>query len=277
MKEPAYVNLEFDPERDTEHDWDWRLRRMDAEIGRLVISEITTRDLFDWLKPKRPRTANMHRTKAIQLFDWCVSVGLTDWNPAKPLLVRKSKKQRQPLTHEAFVAIYRKANRPTRMAMALSLRLLQRESDVAAMKVTDVDGGHIRVHQSKTGKRLMLPLTPDIAKVIRRCKADGVFSPYLVHQPVGNRKRQGKGLSPKSISRGFARARDASGLFDHLSLYEKPTFHEILGLGEDLRRKQGWTTEEIQAWRGHTTAAMTEHYMAGHEHWEKVRPGGGAP
>lgn len=261
-------------------DWEWRLKKMEREdFGKLVLAEIKTRDLFDWLKPIPDRSANMHRTKLIQLFDWCVSVGLSEWNPAKALIVRQDRKQRQALTWEAFKAIYRKANRPTRMAMALSLYTLQRRSDVAAMKLADIEEGHLRVEQSKTGKRLLLPLLPEIAKVIRRCKADHVFSPYLVHQPTGNKKHQGRGLSPESISRGFARARDACARFDRIKEYERPSFHEILGLGEHLRRQQGWTIEQIQAWRGHTTTKMTEHYMAGHEHWEKIRPGGkhGAP
>lgn len=256
-------------------DWQWRLRKMEHDdIGKRVLSEIKTRDLFAWLKPIPDRSANLYRTKLVQLFDWCISVGISEWNPATPLIIRQDRKQRQALTWDDFKAIYRHANRPTRMAMALSLTTLQRRADVACMRLQDVEDGYLRVQQQKTGKRLLLPVLPDIARTIRRCKGDQVFSPYLVHQPTGNKRRQGQGLSPASISRGFQRARDASGRFDRLKEAERPTFHEILGLGEHLRREQGWSTEEIQAWRGHTTAKMTEHYMAGHEHWERVKPGG---
>lgn len=256
-------------------DWKWRLRKMEREIGSLVLAEIKTRDLFNWLRPMPDRTANMHRTRMVQVFQWCMSVGLMDWNPAEPLLIRQERKTRQPITDmRTFLAIYRHANRPTRMAMGLCLRSLQRRADIAEMRVDHVVDGYLCVHQSKTGKRLMLPMTPGLSKAVRRCKLDHVFSPYLVHQTTGNKKRQGKPLSPASISRGFQRARDASGLFDHLDERERPTFHEILGLAEHILREAGWTTEEIQAWRGHESPSMTEHYMAGHEHWEVIKPGG---
>jgi len=270
-KEHLSMQRMSDAHRD---DWAWRLRKVEQGIGSLVLTEIKTRDLFNWLRPMPDRTANMHRTRMIQLFKWCISVGLLDWNPADPLLVRQESKRRRPLTWEDFKAIYRHANRPTRMAMGLCLCSLQRRKDIATMRVDHVIDGYLRVEQGKTGKRLMLPLTPAFAKTIRRCKLDNVFSPYLVHQTAGNRKRQGRPLSPASISRGFQRARDAAGLFDHLDESERPTFHEILGLAEHRLREAGWTTEEIQAWRGHESPSMTEHYMAGHEHWERVKPGG---
>src|SRR3569832_661418 len=48
-------------------------------------------------------------------------------------------------------------------------------------------------------------------------------------------------------------------------LAERPTFHEIISLGDHLRRKAGWPIPAIQQLRGHTTEKMTRHYLEGHE------------
>lgn len=253
-------------------DWEWRLNKIERELGAKSVEAIDVRVIADWLDPMPVRTSNMHRARLIQLFDWMIAKGLIDHNPASATLLRQEKRRRQRLTHEQYEAIWQHANAPMRNAMDLSLYCLQRRADVARMRFADVREGHIHVEQSKTGKRLRLPLLPEIVAVVNRCK-DGVFAAHLVHQPEGNRRRQGKPLSPESLSRGFARARDACGLFDQTPEPERPTFHEIVSLGEHLRRDQGWSVEAIQAWRGHSEASMTEHYLEGHEHWETVKPG----
>jgi len=72
-------------------------------------------------------------------------------------------------------------------------------------------------------------------------------------------------LSREQISNGFAVARDGSGFYADLPPAERPTFHEIISLGEHLRRKAGWPISAIQQLRGHTTEKMTRHYLEGHE------------
>ena len=75
------------------------------------------------------------------------------------------------------------------------------------------------------------------------------------------------------LTRLFKKARDASGYFDHLRPEQRPTFHELRGLGGDLYRKAGWLESEIQRLMGHSTVTMTKGYLADHEHWERVFPG----
>ncbi|MGH8593673.1 MAG: hypothetical protein ACREX9_00180 [Gammaproteobacteria bacterium] len=41
-------------------------------------------------------------------------------------------------------------------------------------------------------------------------------------------------LSLKQISDGFAEARDASGFYKELQAQERPSFHELISLGEHL-------------------------------------------
>ncbi|KRT55851.1 hypothetical protein [endosymbiont of Ridgeia piscesae] len=76
-------------------------------------------------------------------------------------------------------------------------------------------------------------------------------------------------LSLQEISNGFKEARDATGLFDDMAPAARPSFHELLGLGELLREKQGWSLKQIQTLRGHTRESTTKLYLDGHE-WTTV-------
>ena len=66
---------------------------------------------------------------------------------------------------------------------------------------------------------------------------------------------------PEQISRAFAEARNAAGIMGK----NAPTFHEIRSLGGALLREAGWSVEQVQDLMTHTSEAMTEHYLGGHE------------
>lgn len=64
-------------------------------------------------------------------------------------------------------------------------------------------------------------------------------------------------------------ARDATGLYAHLPIEQRPSFHELLPLGEHLRERQGWTAQHIQRLRGHTQESTTKIYLEGND-WTTV-------
>jgi enterobacteria phage integrase len=50
--------------------------------------------------------------------------------------------------------------------------------------------------------------------------------------------------------------------------------HEIRSLGGALQREAGWTVSQVQTLMTHTSEAMTEHYLGGHEApWTEVQTG----
>jgi len=75
------------------------------------------------------------------------------------------------------------------------------------------------------------------------------------------------------LTREFARIRDEQCLFDDLDPESHPSFHEIRALGADLYRQAGTPEPIIQRLLGHTTAAMTAHYLDGHDTVIQVRAG----
>ena len=130
--------------------------------------------------------------------------------------------------------------------------------------------------EGSTGARLRIELDGDLPAVIARCR-DGVLSPYLIHRlPEKARPRDLRAKTrehhtqvlPEQLSRAFADARIEAGIDGE----NPPTFHEIRSLGGALLRKSGWTVEQVQALMTHSEAAMTEHYLDGHEvSWTRVR------
>jgi len=251
---------------------------------------------------------NKYRSRLTDLCKHAVSDGIIPENiPLKIVRKCQEKKKRPPLTlpgdhpskpgldpRAVYDAIYDQATPAIKNAMELALNFLQRRSEIQRWhrdwSYTNTDGKKIiYVIISKThkhGSDSYIGISEDIPVVHSRKGANtlgelvalclkGTLCPYLVQQKPkrGNRKSTEKKhlwqLSPKQISDGFAAARDASGLYDHLPKGEKPTFHKIINLGQLLRREQGWSDQQVSDLRGHSKISTTEIYFEGHN-WKLI-------
>jgi len=103
---------------------------------------------------------------------------------------------------------------------------------------------------------------------------DKQVCPYVIHQMpkrrakiIASEKDHVMKLTGDQLSKGFAKARDLAEVGKD-SKYP-PTFHELLSLGEYLRKEQGWTIKQIQILRGHSSEKMTQKYLDGQE-WTTV-------
>ena len=266
------------------------LARIVEAFGNRPVAEIRQRELAAYLAGIDSADAhNQHRVRLIQIWRQAISDELVTENLPERILPRDlSDRQRQRLTLEQYRAIFAQARPAIQIAMDLSLNSLQRRSDVRKWRFTDQRDGYAHVIQSKTRKHgpsawLRIPLDLPVAHselgrrtlggLIEACK-DSTLCPFLVHEkPDRIRTAAGKDhpfqLTLRAISQGFADARDACGLFDRMPAPERPTFHELISLGQHLRERQGWSLEQIQRLRGHSTAKMTERYQEGHT-WTTV-------
>jgi hypothetical protein len=66
---------------------------------------------------------------------------------------------------------------------------------------------------------------------------------------------------PEQLSRAFAQARLDAGIVGA----NPATYHEIRSLGGALLREIGWSVAQVQTIMTHTSEAMTELYLGGHE------------
>lgn len=284
-------------------------RNIKGKLGALVFRAITQSDLADFLDEigTTAEVYNKYRARLVDLYRHAVSDGVVSENLAVKIVPRdKEMKKRQRITLpgdkpgtaaldgiETYRKIWEKADREIQCAMELSLNALQRREEIHRWRFDwsrdDEDGRHAYIRISKTHKHGIaayirvpesLPIVHSefgastLGELIQHCRSDGLHSPHLVHRKPKRMKKAKRRehpfqLTPQQISKGFAAARDATGLYDHLEPKSKPSFHELLALGEHLREKQGWSTEQLQRLRGHTKESTTKIYLEGHE-WTTV-------
>jgi integrase len=68
-------------------------------------------------------------------------------------------------------------------------------------------------------------------------------------------------VKPEYLSKAFAEARDATELYKALKPLERPSFHEIRGLGARILRSRGVSEDAIQALMTHSNRRTTQIYL----------------
>jgi hypothetical protein len=108
-------------------------------------------------------------------------------------------------------------------------------------------------------------VTRELAQVIQQCKADNVFSPYLVHRVPKKRTKAAMDtgnhrtyITPAYLSREFKKVRDLVNPYPNYTAEEQPSIHQGKALGSKLYKKRFGESATIMA--GHTSEEMTNFY-----------------
>ncbi|OVV00020.1 integrase [Klebsiella quasipneumoniae subsp. quasipneumoniae] len=105
---------------------------------------------------------------------------------------------------------------------------------------------------------------------------DNVASPFVVHRIHERQVKRSKEASHPTqvvrdyLSRSFSAVRDKQGLYDKLTMDERPTFHEIRALAAHLFDQQGIGPQGRMA---HSDAKSTKIYTQNHIDWVVVPHG----
>lgn len=148
-------------------DYDKRLDYFGAKIGHLPPRQIERRHVIAWRDAwakASPHEANYRLRVLRLLLERAVDYGLlpTGGNPCKGVSEIKYEKRAREPWPETLVARFRKTHgygTRERTLFELCLGSGQRIGDVLRMQWRHIEGGGINVTQSKTGKRLWVPLT----------------------------------------------------------------------------------------------------------------------
>jgi len=263
----------------------YMMARIKRELGTRPIHRTDCVFLDSWLSgfAKNADQWNKWRYMLVLVWKFACAKGLATRNEGEVMLTRSSSKKlamnrkvRQPLDEAGYTAIYAKAEPWLQVAMDLSLATFQARKEICNIKHTDFRNGHIFVIRDKVLALsdmafIKIPLTPDLEAIrARALRLDAIATPFLVHRAPERRQRrfmEGKEhwskVNEGYLSKAFQTARDASGFYAHLKPEERPTFHEIRGLGGRLALALGFTKEQVRALMTHSNKKTTEIYLQG--------------
>lgn len=263
-----------------------KMRRISRELGKRSIAHTDCMLIEEWIAgiAKTGDTFNDWRYVFVLLWRFAVSRKLAQSNEPEKIEERSTskkieanKKVRQPLDLPGFWSIHAKAEAWLQLAMEQSLVTLQGRSEICNIRVNDdYRGGHLFIIRDKTSGDsdmafIKIAMTPQLEELRKRSRLlDQTVSPFLIHRAPERTRRQwidGKPhwtyVNPGYLTKAFAAARDAAGVYAHLEPDARPSFHEIRGLGSRLYREQGMAENAIQALMTHANKRTTEIYLDG--------------
>jgi integrase len=217
----------------------------------------------------------------ILLWRFAVSQKLAKTNEAEKVerrsvsrKIKSNQKTRQQLDIAGFSDIHGYAEPWLQLAMEASLLTLQARKEVCAFKHTDFRDDFLFVIRDKVAGDshmafIKIRLTPELESLrARAVKLDSIASPYLIHRRPDRMQRrwlEGKlhwtYVNERYLTRAFKAARDHVPRFKALPERERPTFHEIRGLGSRLHLERGMTKPAIQELMTHSSQRTTEIYL----------------
>lgn len=217
-------------------------------------------------------------------------------NPAVRKKMKKpERKQRKRLSFDSFLEIHRHAPAWMKIAMELALQTTQARLEITRIRYSikepkdgicgcvwlkePVNGiyGTLYIHHQKTqhkeASHVAIPIGEAIKQIIDASR-DNIISPFIVHRlpdknsnPLSKEVSHQTQVAPDYLSRTFSIIRDKLGLYDDLSLRERPTFHEIRALAARMLQDQGYNP---QARMAHSDEKSTRIYTENHRDWVHV-------
>lgn len=166
-------------------------------------------------------------------------------NPCQGVKGFKEAGRSRYVTDAEFAKVRAHAHFTVVDAMDLALLTAQRPADVLKLRCTDLRDGALWVVQNKTGARLGIEVTGELAEVIARISARPrrAITPYLIQD------ENGQPISQLALRSRFDKARELA----------KVSFQF-----RDLRAKAATDTGDLahsQKLLAHKNREMTEHYI----------------
>jgi len=210
----------------------------------------------DWVQARldeldaTPRTANALLGILRLLLNWGMKRGWLEKNPA--LLVDPVKYTKAPhrVWRQAEIDAMTAPGSPVALEVLIALYTGQRQGDVLTMLWSsfDLERLEIRVTQSKTGVRLVIPVPPVLAAALEAAPRTA---------PTICTRRDGASWKPHHFGHVFAATRDRLGLPKDLH------FHGLRHSAASRLAEAGCSHAEIAAITGHKTVSMVSHYASG--------------
>lgn len=225
------------------------------------IEPMHIRQYLDQRGPHSHTRANRERALISTLWNHARAWGYTSLaNPCAGIRGFAEPRRTQYIADAVFDAVYTHADQPTRDALDLAYLTAQRPGDVIRLYETDIVDGRLQIDQAKTGKRLKIRVSGQLAAVVDRIRARK--QAYRVHSLALIVDERGRPLSQRAIWQRFQHAKTAAATA-HPKLADAIAQYQL----RDLRAKagtdkaSGGDMRAAQKILGHSHVAMTERYV----------------
>lgn len=243
----------------TRKDNDKELVNLVRVFGHMPIDQIAPMHIREYMDI-RGQTAKVraNREKALfsHIFNKAREWGYTTApNPCQGVKGFKETGRDRYVTDEEFERVKAHAHFTVADAMDLALLTGQRPADVLKIKRTDIRDGALWIVQNKTGARLGIEITGELASVIERIsnRPRQAISAYLIQD------EEGRPLSAFALRSRFDKARQAARVSFQF---------------RDIRAKAATDTDDLshsQKLLAHKNRDMTEHYVRARR-GDRVKP-----
>lgn len=222
------------------------LLKVQAENGSLPM-EITSRTVRNSRRKRAatPAAANEFVKILSAMYNWAMGEELVTANPASGIKRLKEGESHRPWTKEEINQYREKWPLGTRERLAFELlyQTAQRIGDVALMGPQHIAGNDIRVKQQKTGAKLVIPVTLELADALRGYQPKGLkFLGYSNGASLGN---------------AFLKWKREAGL------PEECKAHGLRATRATDLANEGKTAHQIMAITGHKTLQEAQRYTQG--------------
>lgn len=226
-----------------------------------AIEPMHVKQYMRWRKAA-PIRATREKALLSHLWNWARGEGYTDQpNPCAGIKGKTAGRDVYVETDD-YTAIWDAADATTRDAMDLAYLTGQRPADVLRMAETDIRDGLLHVRQGKTGHRVPIEVTGELAGVIERIKARKqgmkVYNTRLVVTAGG------RSIGVHALSERFRKAREAAGI-------KGVQFRDLRAKAATDKADSSGDVRQAQRQLGHSSVTTTEGYIRARR-GEKVTP-----
>ena len=217
-----------------------------------AIEPVHVRQYLNW-RSATPTTATREKALLSHIWNFARDRGYTALpNPCAGIKGYKGKGRDVYIDDVAYAALHAAADAPLRDAMDLAYLTGQRPSDVLRMDATHIRDGALEVAQRKTGRKLRIEITGELAAVIERImlrkRSLSVCSTRLV---IGD---NGQPVRLSAIQARFVKARTVAGL-PHVQ------FRDLRAKAGTDKADSSGDVRQAQRQLGHSSVVMTEAYV----------------
>lgn len=172
------------------------------------IKPMHIREFLDRHREK-PTTANRCKRLFSTLWNHARGWGYTDGeNPCVGIMGHALKKRQVYVTDEVFDAVRASASEPLREALEFAYLTGQRPGDALRARMDDIVDGTLAIDQGKTGKKLRIAITGQLAELIGRIQVRKA-SHKTVHAQI-LMVRDGQPMTKQILRDHFKKAKEAA-------------------------------------------------------------------